>query len=218
MVSLPIMGEGRGEGLYILDDLDTITSQQLDRAIASLPEWRREKALRFKHEQGRKECAFAYLLLCQALQEVYGITEQPAFTIGEHGKPALSFASSVQSGFPALSPSLPPLPHFNLSHCRNAIACVVSDRPVGVDVERIGRFNDSLARHVLCNDEYTQVLHAPHPDLAFTRFWTQKEAVVKLTGRGIDDDLKNLLYKYNNVSLHTDERPDRGYVVTVATS
>ncbi len=119
MVSLPIMGEGRGEGLYILDDLDTITSQQLDRAIASLPEWRREKALRFKHEQGRKECAFAYLLLCQALQEVYGITEQLAFTIGEHGKPALSFPSSVQSGFPALSPSLPPLPHFNLSHCRD---------------------------------------------------------------------------------------------------
>ena len=58
-----------------LDDiLDAITSEELDAAIASLPSWRREKALRFKHRQGRLECAFSYLLLCQALRETYGIS------------------------------------------------------------------------------------------------------------------------------------------------
>ncbi len=104
--------------LYVLDNLAAITSDELEAAIASLPDWRREKALRFKHEQGRKECTYAYLLLCQALQETYGINEQPSFLIGEHGKPELSF---VQGGSPASSSShlspltshLSPL-HFNL--------------------------------------------------------------------------------------------------------
>ena len=107
--------------------------------------------------------------------------------------------------------------HFNLSHCRQAIACALSENPVGVDVESIGRYSESLARHVLSPDEFALVSSAPDPQIPFTRLWTQKEAVVKLTGRGIDDDLPNLLYKYNNVSLHTEEHLDKGYILSVAT-
>lgn len=188
--------------LFIKDDLDAITPEELEEAIAALPEWRREKTLRFKHEQGRKECAFSYLLLCQALREVYGITEQPRFSIGEHGKPSLVLETS---GI-----------HFNLSHCKSAIACVVAPFAVGVDIERIGRYDEALARHVLNDQEFAAVQQASDPQLAFTRYWTQKEAVVKLTGRGIDDDLKNLLLKYKDVALRTEEYPDKGYVLTVA--
>ena len=189
------------ERLFLLSSLDRITPGELEAALAALPQWRRDKALRFRHAQGRKECAFAYLLLCRALRQVYGIDEQPRFQVGEHGKPTLV-------GHPGV--------HFNLSHCRKAIACVVADQPVGVDVEQLGRYNEPLARRVLCQPELEAVLRAPDPQLPFTRLWTQKEAVVKLTGRGIDDDLPNLLAKYNNVSLHTDEHLDQGFVVTVA--
>ena len=223
-----------GYKLYIKDDLASITPQELEQALASLPDWRREKALRFKHEQGRKECAFAYLLLCQALQETYGITQQPTFLIGEHGKPELSLTSHLTPHTSHLSPHISSLsPHtpnhncqlstvncqlyFNLSHCKQAIACVISERPVGVDVESIGRYSESLARHVLSPEEFALVSSAPDPQIPFTRLWTQKEAVVKLTGRGIDDDLPNLLFKYNNVLLHTEEHLDKGYILTVAT-
>jgi 4'-phosphopantetheinyl transferase len=194
--------------LFIRDDLDRIASAEVEQMLTQLPSWRREKALRFKHEQGRKECACAYLLLCQALRDVYGISEQPSFIIGEHGKPELSFDSQQLTVNSQI--------FFNLSHCKNAIACVVADRPVGVDVESIGRYNESLARHVLNDQEFSLVQQASNPQLAFTRLWTQKEAIVKLTGRGIEDDLKNLLIKYNNVYLHTEEHLDKGYVVTVA--
>lgn len=188
--------------LFIKDGLDAITPEELEEAIAALPEWRREKTLRFKHEQGRKECAFSYLLLCQALREVYGITKQPQFSIGEHGKPSLVLETSDI--------------HFNLSHCKSAIACVVAPFAVGVDIERIGRYDEALARHVLNDQEFAAVQQASDPQLAFTRYWTRKEAVVKLTGRGIDDDLKNLLLKYKDVALRTEEYPDKGYVLTVA--
>ena len=209
--------------LFVQDNIASISSEELEAAIAALPEWRRQKALRFKHEQGRKECAFSYLLLCQALREVYGITQQPSFAIGEHGKPELSFPQESPE-----SPEIPKTPassplggirrglFFNLSHCKNAIACAVSSQPIGIDVECIGRYSESLARHVLSPEEFALVSSAPDPQIPFTRLWTQKEAIVKLTGRGIDDDLPNLLSKYNNVSLHTEEHLDKGYVLTVA--
>ena len=207
------------------DDLAAITSEELDAAIASLPDWRREKALRFKHEQGRKECTFAYLLLCQALKESYGITEQPSFRIGEHGKPELNFNDNqtVNCQLSTLNFQLSNVNcqlstvNFNISHCKQAIACVLSETPVGVDVESIGRYREPLARRVLSPEEFTLVTSAPDPQIPFTRFWTQKEAIVKLTGRGIDDDLPNLLLKYNNVSLHTEEHLDKGYILSVAT-
>jgi len=202
--------------LYVLDQLDAITSLQLENAIEVLPDWRREKTLRFKFEQGRKECAFSYLLLCHALREQYGITEQPAFIIGEHGKPELSFPNTPDNQSSLLRRIRGELPFFNLSHCKNAIACVLSDRSVGVDVERIGRYSESLARHVLNESEYEEVVRSADPQTAFIRFWTKKEAVVKLTGRGIDDDLKNLLSNYPGVSFFVKEYPDKGYVITVA--
>ena len=202
-----------GYHLYLKEELEAVSRDELEQAIASLPDWRREKALRFKHEQGRKECAFAYLLLCQALREHYGITEKLSFIIGEHGKPELDFNVNPNSKLSTLNSKL----YFNLSHCKNAVACVVSDQEIGVDVESVGRYNESLARHVLSLEEFEAVSSSANPQIPFTRLWTQKEAIVKLTGRGIDDDLPNLLFKYNNVSLHTEEHLDKGYILTVAT-
>ena len=203
--------------IAIIDNLDAITSEELEVTISLLPQWRREQAMRFKHEQGRKECAFSYRMLCQLLKEEYGIEEQPAFVYGEHGKPSLSFANIHLSHPSTFShPSHPSPIYFNLSHCRKAIACVVSDSEVGIDVECFGRYKESLARHICNDEELSRIALSSSPDTEFTRLWTQKEAVVKLTGRGIDDDLKNLLVKYNNVSLKTEVFPKKGYAVSVA--
>lgn len=221
-----------------------MSAQQLDEAIAKLPAWRRERALAYRHEQGRKECAVSYLLLCRALREVYGIEWQPSFVIGEHGKPELALPQeglgdaslkdahgdaslkgalgdaslSDALGGTSLEAALPfsSFPHFNMSHCKKAVACVVADGEVGVDIERLGRFSEAMARHVLNDEEYAEVMAADDPDVVFTDYWTKKEAIVKLTGRGIDDDLKNIIAKYKHVRLRTERHVAEGFVVTVA--
>ena len=101
--------------IYLNDD---IAGFDFDAALPLLSEQRREQALKFKYELGRKTCAMAYLLLCEGLQKEYGLTERPVFEYGEHGKPAII-------GHPDI--------HFNLSHCREAVICAVSNRPVGID-------------------------------------------------------------------------------------
>lgn len=211
--------------LYI-ETIDAMSAQQLDEALAKLPVWRRERALAYRHEQGRKECAMSYLLLCRALREVYGIEWQPSFVIGEHGKPELALPQEGLGGASlkealcgtSLEEAQPfsSLPHFNMSHCKKAVACVVADAEVGVDVERLGRFSEAMARHVLNDEEYAEVMAADDPDVAFTDYWTKKEAIVKLTGRGIDDDLKNIIAKYKHVRLRTERHVAEGFVVTVA--
>ena len=157
---------------------DHIWDFNLNDALAQLSEQRREQALRFRHELGRRTSAAAYLLLCEGLQREYGISEKPVFEYGEHGKPMIA-------GHPDI--------HFNLSHCREAVLCVVSDRPVGCDVESIREFHESLVRYTMNDAEVLQIEQAPHPAAEFIRLWTMKEAVLKLSGEGIRDDLKGVL-------------------------
>ena len=191
--------------LFIDDSIKSISGESLSAAIDRLPPWRREQAMRFKHEQGRKECTLSYLLLSRALQEVYGIDEQPMFKIGEHGKPSLLFDSPHPTEI-----------HFNISHCKTAIACALSDSPVGVDIERTGRFKESLARHVLNEAEYNDVVTSADPDLRFTEYWTMKEALVKLTGQGLQSDVRNILDDTNDIIFKTHSDKEKGFAVTVA--
>ena len=183
--------------IYIDDHIDGF---DLEAALQQISEQRREQALRFKFERGRRECVLAYLLLKKGLHELYGITENPLFEYGEHGKPSIV-------GHPEI--------HFSLSHCREAVVCVVSDRPVGIDVESVVRYKEGLVAYTMNEQERQQIATAQQPDVAFTRLWTMKEARLKLTGEGITDDLKEALADSGRWHFSTVECLERGYIYTV---
>jgi Phosphopantetheinyl transferase len=150
----------------------------LEEALREISEQRREQALKFKFEQGRRTCVLAYQLLKQGLREEFGMTGNPLFEYGEHGKPSIV-------GHPEI--------HFSLSHCREAVACVVSHHAVGIDVEAIREYRESLARYTMNDAELHQILSAPEPARDFIRLWTMKEAQLKLIGTGISNDIKGVL-------------------------
>ena len=181
--------------IYLNDDLETFDWQA---ALPLLSEQRRQQCLKFKHELGRKTCAAAYLLLCQGLRREYGIEEPPVFEYGEHGKPAIV-------GHPEIC--------FNMSHCREAALCVLSDRPVGVDVESIRSYSESLARYTMNDEEMLLILKARRPEVEFTRLWTLKEAVVKRSGEGIRNDMKHVLDGLKEAKTEINEK--KSYVFSI---
>lgn len=169
-------------------------------ALQSISSQRREQALQFKFEQGQRLCVAAYMLLKQALREQEGILDNPIFEYGEHGKPSIV-------GHPEL--------HFSLSHCKEAAVCVLSRRPVGIDVESIGRYSESVARYAMSDDEMQQIHQSDNPGLAFIRLWTMKESLLKLTGEGINDNMKETLKNAKAEWFTTTGRIDKNYLYTV---
>ena len=161
--------------IYLSQD---IWDFDLDAALAEISEQRREQAVKFKHELGQRLCVLAYQLLKQGLSEVYGIEENPVFEYNEHGKPSII-------GHPEIC--------FNLSHCKEAAICAISDQPVGVDVESVRSFNESLVRYTMNEDEIRQIESSEDQAVAFIRLWTMKESAMKLIGTGISNDMKHVL-------------------------
>ena len=179
---------------------EKINDFDLEEAMTLLSEQRREQVARYKLEGPRRQAVAAYLLLRKALREMYGIHDAPVFEYDANGKPSIL-------GHPEI--------FFNISHCRKAVACVVADSPVGIDVEETCRFSDSIARYTLDDEEYESVVKADNPSQAFIRLWTMKEALLKYTSEGLRRDIKTVLRlsPANKVEFLTELHD--GYVVSV---
>lgn len=209
--------------VLIDDRIQGYTPEQIARWMDELPLWRREQALAYKHDAGRRQSLLAYRLLCQGLREEYGITEPPTFVYGEHGKPYLGGGEreerrAVSSGEWRMESG--ERLHFSLSHCREAVACVIDDHPCGIDIESVGRkVSDSLIRYAMNEEEQKMIHHSPSGEMEggrlFLRLWTQKEAVLKLIGTGIRDTMKDVL---TDCPYHIETRETAHYIVSIAVS
>ena len=123
----------------------------------------------------RREHLSAWLLFLHALRKEYGITELSSLQLARHphGKP-----------YSVAHPEL----FFNLSHCQSACACVLADRPVGIDVERKLSYKETLMRRICTEEE--QALFADcqndteRADL-LSVLWPMKESYVKRDGCGL---------------------------------
>ena len=186
--------------LLVDDQIQTYTPEQIVRWTDELPEWRRNQVLAYKNDAGRRQSLLAYRLLCQGLSEEYGITEQPTFTYGEHGKPYIMDSETA--------------PFFSLSHCREAVCCVIDDRPCGIDIESANRHvSDSVIRYSMNEGEQALIRESDDPQRTFLRLWTQKEALLKLLGTGIRDNMRDILSAH---SYAIESKENERYILSVA--
>lgn len=183
--------------LEIFDDMDAINQDSIASLIDNVPTWRREEALKFKHLFGQ----FASLKSYCMLQQMIGFADKVSdWGYGENGKPFLKQLKGT---------------YFNISHCKKGIAVAVDTEPIGVDIEEIRQPSDGLIDKVMNKKESALINSSANPSLAFTRLWTQKEAVCKLTGTGITDFMQDTLTP-DIYCLHTVENIEKGYVYTIA--
>ncbi len=172
----------------------------LPELLDKLPPWRLEKALTYRFELDRFLCAKSFLMLEEMLASVFGIAPCPAFSYHAHGKPYFSEYPDI---------------FFNISHCHRGTACVLADRPVGIDIEEI-RYHGQVAEKVLNSNELEQVNSAVDPAEKFAEFWTKKESYVKLSGDGLIVPLKDILAAAEKVMFDTKINRQAGYVCTLA--
>ena len=163
--------------IKLFDDMSVISAEEIQRLLPLVSEERRSEALRYKHLFGQFACLKSYVMLREML-ESKGLSHPFRFGHNEHGKPFLVDYPDV---------------HFNLSHCKNGIAVVVSDQPVGIDIESYREVSDRLIRYTMNEEEQWIIFGSDDPVRTFTEYWTKKEAVFKLRGTGITKGLHDLL-------------------------
>ena len=161
--------------IYIDDHIDDF---DLTAALAAVSPERRAYALRYRHERDQRLCVAAFLLLKRALSIEFDMNEVPPIIRETNGKPYLE-------GHPEI--------HFNLSHCNMAVACAVGTSPTGIDVESLDRYDPEVASATMSDEECARIVASQSPEVEFTRLWTMKESLYKLTGDDHGGDIAQML-------------------------
>lgn len=186
--------------LYIKENVSNISDERLEKIIDTFPEPKCSVVKKYKHRGRRAETAMGYWYLWQLLRQNYAYQDAPKLVYNEHGKPSLADAPDI---------------HFNISHSHDTVVIAIDDRPVGVDIEERGRYREDIMRHVMNDVEIQQITTAEDPDLEFTKLWTRKEALFKLYGTGITDDIRDILASCSaDIALKTYVYDE--YVITLA--
>lgn len=162
--------------IYICKDPLSLPDELYYSCLDSLPIWRKYRTLRLKKIEDRKQSVFAFFLLEFALNYEYCISEVPEFIFTSFGKP---FFKDLNI-------------YFNLSHCKDAVACAVSEHEIGIDIESISHFDPNVAKRVCLKSEYDFLMNHRDRDKEWTRLWTMKEAVSKWYGSGLSHPLKDI--------------------------
>ena len=190
----------------IFDDMTQCSEQEVTRLLPLVSAQRREQALRYKHTFGQYCCLQSYKMLCELLAEwgrahhtPYTLHSTPTFLYNDYGAPY------IEGG-----------PYFSISHCKRGIAVAVSENPIGIDIEAIRTFSPDLMRKTMNEDEQLRITSSAIPEVEFIRFWTQKEALLKLQGTGIISDLHYVLTHAHDVSWTEISPLDKGYICTSA--
>lgn len=184
----------------VFDDMTQVTEAEVRRISLLVDEQRRSEAFRYKHLFGQFACLKSWLMLQDLLKPLSINNLEMVFN--EHGKPFLKHHPDI---------------HFNLSHCKCGIAVAVDFSPVGIDIECFRKSNLALIRRTMNPTEAEWIRSSPDPVETFTQYWTKKEAVVKLRGTGIIDDLHKVL-DGEGYLLETHVNHEKRYAWTLARS
>ncbi len=91
---------------------------------------------------------------------------------------------------------------FNISHTKGYVAICFDNTPIGIDIEQVRKNKMPIAERFFhpkeveylkqINDFCLKDKRFSNIDLAFTQLWTIKEAYVKMKGKGIANNFKNI--------------------------
>ncbi len=120
----------------------------------------------------------AHSLLRRAVADKLGArTEQVKICKDAKGRPYIEGMSNI---------------FVSLSHSKGTVICAVSDKEIGVDVERCSKRRKSVESRVFTDCETSLIDKADNEDKAFFTLWTLKESYLKAIGTGFAGNAKSI--------------------------
>ena len=179
---------------------DSLTDEKLyEKAYSLIPEYRKTKADKMKMCENKLQTVTAGLLLNYAVGKWSIKTEENLYekvdiiSLIEANNPYFDYEIAYNSqGKPYFLSNREIF--FNISHSSNYVACVIGDRPVGIDIEKARKGRQNLAKRFFDISEAEWIKECDS-DQRFFRIWTLKEAYGKATGQGVLDILDKIVYR-----------------------
>lgn len=203
---------------YYMDISIDCAWDQMDRLYNIIPKERAEKIDKIRNNVKATKHLLSNAFLQYGLSEALKIPmEEITYIYGEYGKPGIVYNGK----------DMRQQVDFNLSHSGSYAVLAVSDRLVGIDVERLKKDRMAVAERFFCREEYEDILKVDglEREIRFLEYWTMKEAYVKRIGNGLHTPLDSFLISRGSEGVSVVEQEEvyfstfflkeQGYCVSV---
>ena len=178
---------------YFVTVKDIDFEENKDFLFSLADEKKREKALRFRHNEDRVRTLVGDILVRVILCRDFNYRNSDIeYGYNEFNKPFLKGNSNI---------------HFNISHSKDYVAAVFDDEEAGIDVEEVKEMEyEEIVKRFFTDYEYRWIMGQKKEDRlqCFYKLWTLKESYVKFKGKGMSIsfdsfkfqvDCKNNIYR-----------------------
>ncbi len=186
-------------------DVTKISDEILKNHFFVMDDKRKAETLSLPSDIKKKQKIAADMLCRKMISDKCGISpDNIVFDKTESGKP---FAINADI-------------YFSLSHSSDIVVCAVSEKEIGVDIEKIRKIRFKAAEKFATESE---IAYIGNVENRFFEIWTLKEAFFKCKGTGLGADIKSVSFGIdgNNIICSKDgyqlcfEEISDGYICSV---
>jgi 4'-phosphopantetheinyl transferase len=164
-----------------------LTQREINGLCFQLTAEEKNKIRRFKNRKDAENFLIGKIMQRNLIASlIEGSPGKLIFGLTEYGRPFLKFPRIKNFDF-------------NLSHSGDYVAMAVTKGSVGIDLEKIGRFDVEMAVDYLTEEELKYLNSRRNKTLErFYQLWVLKESFVKANGKGLSFPLKKVNFKFND--------------------
>mgnify|MGYP003291956360 CR=1 FL=1 len=108
--------------------------------------------------------------------------------------------------------------YFSISHSGEYIALAYDSKEIGIDIEKIGIFNQKISKKFFTVEENEYIEKSDDKNMASYKIWTSKEAYLKKIGTGFSNGGYKVNILDQNINEHIITKKIDDYMLSVAKS
>ena len=157
---------------YLIENINNYTDKYLDEFLKRIPIRKQATISKYRTATRRKQAIIGEILLSQLLKKFNVDYNSINITFNENGKPYIKNS----------------LLYYNISHSNEFVMCAVSEKELGVDIEKIRPFDSRIMDKIITKEDHV-VLGGISPKNVL-QIYVRKEAYIKAYGYSINE-IKN---------------------------
>lgn len=184
---------------YYIKNMNDFSKEQQEEFLLFLDKEKKLEFLTASNENRKKSILLSQGFAKETISKEFEIDKKDLiFSVTESGKPYCKSHPEI---------------HFSLSHSGDLLALAISDKEIGIDIEKLRTAKEALITRVCSKNEINKINSSENKDKTFTEIWTKKEAYLKALGTGIDRELSGIDTTDEKFNFFTEDFED--FIVSV---
>ncbi|WP_027339633.1 4'-phosphopantetheinyl transferase family protein [Halonatronum saccharophilum] len=174
------------KGLFAVKLENDLNHLEFSKVLSLVSLDKKNKAIKFLKKEDAYRTVIGEVLIRDIISNELKIkNEDIFFKRNDYGKPFLKNNPNF---------------HFNISHSGSWIVCAISNKQIGIDIEKIENIDLNIAKEFFSKEEYRNLILKDKKDRLgyFYKLWTSKESYIKAVGKGLSIPLNSFTVKDNN--------------------